>query len=230
MYLHPHLRRRLKKTLKGFQNNGHQVLLSTHSQELIGFSEKIVRLTTTPAGTSKHEYVSNASYKIEDKLFEKGNHEIVFASKVILTESKNDQASILLGLSKYGLDLDTDCTSVIDCGGIASIPAYAYLCKQLGIPWLAVHDLDMMPSGSQKPVTERTVANLAGLKGASDEIVALDNDLESAIGFGGLPNEKVTLEWLSLNFEPLDLTALKADTSKVKFYEALNKCKDWLVA
>lgn len=118
-YLHPHLRRKLRKVFIKLQSRGHQIIGTTHSQELISFNEKqkIIRLTMTKEGTEKYEYSTGTideAVKDEEKLYERGNHEMVFANRVILTEGKGDQYGVKLGLEKQEVDFDALSISIID--------------------------------------------------------------------------------------------------------------------
>lgn len=217
-YLHPHLRRRLRRSLARLQQAGYQIALTTHAPELLSFreSQQIVRLRMTSAGVVATEYVTSsasAALKQEEKLSERGNHELIFANMVVLTEGKPDAYAVRMGLEKIGIDVDADSVSIIDCGGVGNLPDYAAVCKALGIPWVAIHDLDMEASGKQKAVTAKAVAALTSLVGSGDSILDWKNDLEDAVGYRGAGGmAKVTSEWIDQTHGSKTWSAIKSES------------------
>ncbi len=197
-YLHPHLRRRMRGLFARLQTAGHQCLFSTHSPELISFADpqQIVRLHLTPEGVQKSVYASASAkqaVKDEEKLHEGGNHEMLFANLVILTEGKSDEFAIRLGLdgctlpedsnhaTPFKLDRDALSVSVVNCGSVNNLPAYAEICSKLGIPWIAVHDRDRLSDGSIKVNTAAAHAALVDLRSEVDAVIEWDNDLEEVL-------------------------------------------------
>lgn len=234
-YLHPHLRRKLRKVFSKLQARGHQVIATTHSEELISFSEEqaIVRLTMTAAGTQKHVYstaTTEEAIKDEEKLSEHGNHEFIFANRVILTEGKGDQFAVKLALDKKDIDCDASSISIVKCGSVDNIPTYAQICSTLGIPWLAIHDKDIVAGGGQKANTARVRALLEQIKETSSLILEWDNDLEDVTGRAAKGSGKASPVWLLNEWRSKTWTDLKSDTSLNKFTSVLDAIESWLKA
>lgn len=235
-YLHPHLRRRLRTIFRRLQTMGHQSVVTTHSPELISFSEsqQILRLNMFAAGIRVKAYVTataGQALKDQEKLYERGNHEMVFANYAILTEGKADQYTARLGLEKLGQDCDVDSISVVDCGGVNNLPDYARLCSQLGIPWVAIHDADIQPDGTRKIKTEQARAALEALKTSADRIFEWDNDLEGVIGYEvAVLGGKVMPQWISTTLGSQSWEALRADKRLVKFCSVISDIQNHLLA
>lgn len=184
-YLHPHLRRRFRRVFARLQAEGYQCIVTTHSPELLSFSEAqdITRLTMTVDGVSKQTYATAADQALrdEEKLHERGNHEVAFSSCAILVEGKDDEYAIRLGLEKKSIDCDALSISVVDCGSVGNLPSYAGLCQALGIPWIAVHDGDVLADGTRKGTTGIARTKLDALLTTTSLIVEWDNDLEEVL-------------------------------------------------
>lgn len=219
-FLHPHLRRRMRRVFSDLQTKGSQSVVTTHSSELISFSasQDIVRLRMTSTGVMANRYSTNTAsqaLKDEDKLHEHGNHEVVFANAAVLTEGKDDECAIRIGLEAMGVDCDAESVSIVGCGGVGNLPDYARLCSTLGIPWVAVHDLDIDKStGNQKTATAAAVAALAALKSAKDRIAAWDNTLEDCVGCS---QPKADPMWFANAHGGKTWVQLKADEALVKY-------------
>lgn len=229
-YLHPHLRRKLRSTLVRLQSKGNQVVVCTHSPELISFSAnlQIIRLSCDVDGTKASVYKTSgaeAALKAEEKFHERGKHELIFANRVVLTEGKPDEAAVLLGLERVGVDVDGESVSVVDCGGVDNLPAYAGVCASLGIPWFAVHDADILPGGGRKPNTQRARAKLDALKSAKDQIWEWDNDVE---GVFGLASGKLSPDWLATTFDGKDWASISAHSGYGKYVSVVNAIGSWL--
>lgn len=230
-YLHPHLRRKLRAIFSNIQKKHHQIFITTHSEDMVSFndSQKIVRLIRTKGGTNKREFSTNFSgeaLKMEEKLHEKGNHEIVFANMVILTEGKGDQIALKIGLEKIGFDCDAESLSIIDCGGVGNLPDYADICSALGIPWLCIHDNDIEAGGKRKKTTQDVSDKLGALKKATDEIEVWDNTLEEVLKY---PFAKVAPEWVVKNFDGKKWADIKANNDLKKYVAVLEKVEKWVM-
>lgn len=233
-YLHPHLRRKLRSVLSDLQNNGNQVCIATHSDEMISFAEdlNIVRFTRTNTGTQKHVYSTTTigqGIKDNERINEHGTHELVFANKVILTEGKCDQFAVKLALISHGVDLDAEGISIIDCHTINNIPAYADMCNKLGIPWFAIHDADMTSATARNPGTQAIITKLTTLKAATDEIQEWDNDLEDVLGHRTIVGSgKATPEWTNTQYGSYTWANFSSDTNLTKFVPIIEKINTWI--
>jgi predicted ATP-dependent endonuclease of OLD family len=146
--------------------------------------------------------------KDEEKLHEHGNHEIVFANAVVLTEGKDDECAVRMGFEKLNVDCDAESISIVACGGVDSLPDYARVCSVLGIPWVAIHDRDLQPDGKQKSNTARSSDALKALASAKDALLMWDNSLESALNcLAG----KATPRWILDTYGQADWTTCKSN-------------------
>jgi predicted ATP-dependent endonuclease of OLD family len=208
---------------------GYQVFLTTHSPEMLSFDnkQKIVRFIRSEAGVSSYEYTNSSSSKTlaqEQKLRSKGNHELIFSNKVILTEGENDQLAVRIGLEKIGFDVDSESVSVIDCGSVDNLPDYAEVSSKLGIPWFAVHDNDIQTNGSRKPNTERAISKLSVTQKNTDLVSKWDNELEDVLGISG----KAKVEQVASTLEPLSWEAISTDPRFTKYSSVINEVHAWL--
>lgn len=230
-YLHPHLRRKMKRILSSFQANGSQVIVSTHSQDIVGFSEnqKIVRLNMTDNGSLKYEYAtSSVNQKIKDDeiIFEKGNNEIVFASKVVLTEGKSDKFAVKIGLDKNDFDCDSESVTVADCGSVDNIPLYVNICKSLGIPWFVIHDNDKNDKGERKKNTQRERDKIDAILSKKDKVGVWDNSLEDVLDYS--EGEKALPKSINRKIGNKSWVEIKADASYNNYVKTIEEILMWL--
>jgi predicted ATP-dependent endonuclease of OLD family len=223
-FLHPHLRRRMRRVFDSLQANHSQCVITTHSAEFISFSlsQDIVRLQMTLEGVKQHRYQTSSggqALKDEEKLQEYGTQEIVFANLVVLSEGKADRFAIRQGLHAMGLDCDAESISVIGASGIENLPDYARLCSTLGIPWIAIHDLDMLPEGTQKARTSGVHKELMSLKTIKDDVLTWDNTLEDVLG---CLQGKVSPEWTLKAYGSKSWSQMTADPTVTKYVATMN--------
>jgi len=161
--------------------------------------------------------------KDEEKLHEHGNHEVVFANAVALTEGKDDECAVRMGFEKLGIDCDAESISVVGCGGVDNLPDYAQLCGTLGIPWVAIHDKDMQPDGTRKPNTAKASVALATLKGPQDAILEWDNSLEDVLI---CPQAKATPQWVLQKFSGMSWATISSDAALQKYRQVVEAIRD----
>src|SRR3990170_718886 len=118
-YLHPHLVRKLRSVLEQLAGNGWTVVTATHAPEMISFAapQMVVKLWRRPDGVGKGELRttdagSHATF--QERLDERGGHEMLFAQRAVLCEGKDDVFAIRLFLNKRGFDLDGRGVSIIN--------------------------------------------------------------------------------------------------------------------
>ena len=92
-YLHPHLCRTMRAVLGQLAQQGWIVLTATHGPELISFAQPqvIVKLWRKGDDVSKGAFDTNLAsdaLRFQEKLDERGNHEMLFANKIVLCEGK----------------------------------------------------------------------------------------------------------------------------------------------
>lgn len=215
-HLHPHLRRKLRDVLERLAGQRWTVLAATHAPEFISFArpQAIVRLWRTGDDVTKGVLDSSAAasaVKFQEKLDERGNHEMLFAQRLILCEGKNDCWAIRSTLAKLdsGLDLDARSVSLVDTGGVSNLPDYVDIARRLGIPWCVFSDEDKAPDGAVNPVTEKVHNKIDELRGSRDMSTKWPWKLERCLGVP--PGQKATPEWQAANIDPKPLEQMRRD-------------------
>ena len=227
-HLHPHLRRKFRSVLERLAGKGWVVVTATHSPEFVSFAtgQRIVRLWREGDLVVKGELSTNdvgAEAKFQEKLDEHGNHDMLFAQRVVLCEGKDDVYAVRSGLSKLNADLDSLSVSLVNAGSVTAMPSYAEMAHHLRIPWFAITDEDTEDSGQTNPVTGAARTKLEGLKTAADQTAIWKGDLEKCLA---KPTGKARPEWQAKNLEPLTLDEMQ---SKHPNYIAVCKeVKDWI--
>ncbi len=125
-----------------------QIVVITHSPYMFPLDQdqnntQVVRFDRGEKSETRSAPVDKALMaKIIPKLRQTGNERIAFASRVVLTEGKIDQAAVRSLADVTGIDLDGCNIAIVDCGSRDNIPNYARFCTQLNLPFLAVQDGD----------------------------------------------------------------------------------------
>jgi putative ATP-dependent endonuclease of OLD family len=148
IYLHPHLRKFFHKTLKPLSDSGHQVIFSTHSEDFVDLNDykSIVRVNKQDDSTKAYQVPSGLALDfdhVELKIKSKGNGEVYFARRVLLTEGQDDKTIFSDVLAKKGLDCEAESISVLDCGSKGQITDYIRLLNALHINCFAIFDTDI---------------------------------------------------------------------------------------
>jgi predicted ATP-dependent endonuclease of OLD family len=107
VYLHPHLRRKLRGVLHRLAEQGWLVVSATHATEFVSFQQpqQVVRLWRQEAGTSRGQLLTDAlseATKFQARLDERGNHELVLANRVVFCEGKDEVKSRSLCKTRSG--------------------------------------------------------------------------------------------------------------------------------
>lgn len=227
-FLHPHLRRRMRRVFTDLQAKGSQSIVTTHSAELISFGlrQDIVRLKMTSAGVVGHRYstaTASQTMKDEEKLHEHGNHEVVFANAAVLTEGKDDEYAVRMGLEQCNIDCDAESISVLGCGGVGNLPDYVQLCSTLGIPWVAIHDMDIdSVTGAQKPNTTKVATALTAVATAHDRVLTWDNTLEEALA---CPHPKAEPLWIEQTYGGKTWSQMQSDPALANYCAVVETTK-----
>jgi hypothetical protein len=210
-YLHPHLTRKLRGVLERLAANGWIVLTATHAPEMISFAspQVVVRLWRKPDGVGRGDLrttEAGSHAKFQERLDERGGHEMLFAQRAVLCEGKDDVFALRLYLEKLGIDLDGRSVSIINAGDVGAIPAYAEMAKKLGTPWCAITDEDKEPDGSIKKNTEISRQRLKALMTPADRCLVWKGDLEACLG---KETGKANPEWIADAFGGRSLNDLQ---------------------
>src|SRR5262249_25869721 len=158
-------RRRLRGILEDLASGGWVVVAATHSAEFVKFGsgqqvQRLWREGEQVIAASLSAATVAQSAQLQEKLEERGNHEFLFASKVVFLEGKDDLYAVRTALEKLSTDLDGRSVSLVTVGGIENLPDYTAIAKQLRIPWCAVTDEDIQPDESIKQRTKEIRDNL----------------------------------------------------------------------
>jgi predicted ATPase len=214
-YLHPHLRRKLRDVLDGLADLGWLVVASTHAPELISFTRKqqIVRLwrdaEIVSMGTLQTARLS-AIAKYQELIDEHGNHEMLFASRVILVEGKDDECALRHYFRLRGVDLDGGSISILDVHGVRNQPLYAGISDELGILWCALSDEDRdAETGVIQPTTEGAREQLRNLCGSRNLVPVWTVNLETCLGVP--PGEKAKPAWQLKHLAPKTLVDIQRE-------------------
>lgn len=227
-YLHPHLRRKLRNVLARLAKKGWMVVCTTHSPEFITFAgeQQVVRLWRGETERSPCTLLSTSipeGPRFQEKLDERGQHEFLFANRVVLCEGKNDSFAARIYMDKAQVDLDGRGVSFLDIGGVGGMPAYAEIAKALGIPWCAITDEDMQGDGTQKAKTEEARTVLAALKTDADQMLLWPGDLERSLG---IDSGKATPLWQQTHLVPKTLPELQS--AYAGYCEVGNRLREWI--
>lgn len=196
LYLHPQAQRALFDSFVHLSETGSQVILCTHSSNLISMDKYksiyIVKKENEQAGskvTQCQEDLFDGNQKNEWNLsywINPDRGELFFAEKVILVEGQTDKVIIpaladRLGVFKYSY-------TIIDCGSKQNIPLYIKLLNKFRIPYIAVYDKDHQEN--KKTNSQAIGAADSATKAILDEVVEglgitveLVNDIEEELGY-----------------------------------------------
>lgn len=173
--------------LERLASSGWIVAITTHSPNLVSFSgnQSIVRLTrngtTVSARTLRASEVDGAT-RFQERLDERGSHEMLFAQRVILCEGRDDVFAVRSYLHKHcDTDLDGKSISIVRTGDIGQLPAFASIASKLGIPWCAVSDEDRLSDGTINVATEGVRRRLSTLQSSLDCQVQWPENLEACL-------------------------------------------------
>ena len=163
IYLHPHLRKFCYKTLKLLSDSGHQVIFSTHSEDFVGLADykSIIRVHKQKDATEAYQVPKGLLLDfdhIELKIKSKGNGEVYFAKRVLLTEGQDDKAVFGEMLAKRDLECDAESISIIDCGSKTQITDYIRLLNALHVPCFTIFDTDL--HGGTSKTTQKITQEL----------------------------------------------------------------------
>jgi len=230
-HLHPHLRRKMRDVLERLASQGWTVLTATHGPEFISFARPQVLVKLWRKGDEVtagvfDTAVATSAVKFQEKLDERGNHEMLFAQRVVLCEGKHDCWAVRSGLAKLApaLDLDARSISIVDTGSAGNLPDYADIAQRLGIPWCAITDEDKPPGGVVNPLTEKIRQRVDAMRGPGDSSAMWPGSLETCLGVPA--GMKATPEWQAANTDPKPLAQMKQDHAE--FMTACSSVLTWI--
>lgn len=230
-HLHPHLRRKMRDVLERLAAQGWIVLTATHGPEFISFAQPqvVMKLWRKGDDVTKGIFDTSAAtsaVKFQEKLDERGNHEMLFAQRVVLCEGKDDCWALRSAIAKLApaLDLDARSVSLVDTGSVGNLPNYADIARQLGILWCAVTDEDKPLGGQVNPMTEKVRQRVDAKRGANDSAAMWPGSLEACLGVPA--GKKATPEWQAANIDPKPVAQMQQDHPD--FMTACNAVLGWI--
>lgn len=153
IYLYPQAQRELYKTFQNLSRNT-QIFYTTHNPNFVDAVrayEIEILCKDKDRGTynltkSRHvtkEHVEKDKFRIYTH-FNTERNEIFFAKKVILVEGASDKILWTTLLEeKWGIDIDREGISIIECGGKGGVVYFIGVCKLMGITdYFAIWDQD----------------------------------------------------------------------------------------
>lgn len=194
LYLHPQAQRSLFDSFVELSTSGNQVILCTHSSNLISIDKyKSIYIIK-----KENEQYGSKVTQCEEDLFD-GNQknewnlsywinpdrgELFFAEKVILVEGQTDKVILPALADKLGVFKHS--YTIIDCGSKQNIPLYIKLMNKFKIPYVSVYDKDHQENKSEQAIGAADSATKAILDEINNELglsVELVNDIEQELGY-----------------------------------------------
>lgn len=205
LYIHPHLMKRLKSTLKDrSESNKWQVICTTHSPFLIDIADTPESLKLIKRDPSNARQV----HQVRKEIFERDGEydervilraaldfhptvcEALFAKRVIVVEGDTEVAvfGMIEGLcDKLGVeDSLHDDTTIVSAGGKWTIPALVKILNELDIDYRVIHDKDIKDRDQDTldstPAIDPYRANAKILASAKDNTVfSVDDTFEHVL-------------------------------------------------
>lgn len=181
LYMHPHMERKMRDTLYRVASQpGYQVICTTHSPVFLDMARRHKSIIRVVKGAdrkvaflqvSQDVFVGQEAQSDKDRLnliarFHPTVNEVFFAKRVVLFEERSalvafERAAELTGLFQRYPHLRHD-TTLVECVGKPSIPAFQQVLNHFMIPYTVVHDED-----SGNPTAAGLNAKIEGLLDAT---------------------------------------------------------------
>ena len=194
LYLHPQAQRALFESFIDLSETGSQVILCTHSSNLINIDKYksiyIVKKQNEQTGskvTQCEEDLFDGNQKNEWNLsywINPDRGELFFAEKVILVEGQTDKVIIHALADK--LRIFKYVYTIIDCGSKGNIPLYIRLLNKFSIPYVVVYDKDHQQNKKVDAINTADATTKLILDEIDDELgisIELVNDIEEELGY-----------------------------------------------
>lgn len=228
-FLHPHLRRKLRNVLRDLAAAGWTIVATTHAPEYISLvqPQTVCRLRRAGGDVSKGVFLTSKSAqstRIQEKLDERGNHELFFANKVVLCEGKDDVFALHTYFEKTDADVDGASVTLVDVGGVENMPDYVSILQDLAIPWCAVTDEDAEADGTVKEKTAEVRRKLEAIRGSEDICPLWRGSLETCLGVS--PGHKARPWWQERHLVPKSIDKIKAEHPH--YLSAAEQVRSWI--
>ncbi|WP_372990261.1 ATP-dependent endonuclease [Sulfitobacter sp.] len=154
LYLHPQAVEVVRAALSRLSGDGYQVLITTHSANMISCSDApnalLVRRTAAD-GTKCYtrikdavtEAIASAEHQSETLFALSNSSKILFSERVGIVEGKTERTLLpTIFQDECGLTPDEDKIGLVDIGGTPNIPDAMKVLNAMGVPTKAIVDLD----------------------------------------------------------------------------------------
>lgn len=214
MYLHPQAQRYFYGVLKQLvDEQDAQVIYTTHATAFADMArfESVRLFRRWPEGPTRATWVRDQAdrdfleeQRGSEKLaqyFDPTGSELLFARRVLLVEGHGDGLAARIVAESLGVDIDAEDLAIVSSGGKNRLPFFARACRALEIPFVVLHDLDILlaheaQDSEVRPRDEAAVSrrqreneraaevNFAIGKAAGDmnAVYGVDPSLEAALG------------------------------------------------
>jgi predicted ATP-dependent endonuclease of OLD family len=133
----------------------------------------------------------------------------MFARKVVFCEGQDDVFAVRSFLEgRHQDDLDGKSLSIIQVGGVGTLPAFAAMASRLGIPWLVLVDEDLDDQGKIKSTTQKAMSKLTPLVGGADRIAIWPGNLEGCLN---TTEGKAKPEWQARHIVPKTMDEVRKE-------------------
>lgn len=162
LYLHPFAVEQVRQALIALSHNGYQVLLSTHSAQMVTpeYAEKalLIRKDIQRGTYSRvrmvdaiHRIVPNANHQIEQLFNLSHSTQVLFAESVILTEGKTELRILpLLFESVSNLTMGQEKHALVAQSGVNDTKKSLEILAAMDLPTKAIADLDYGLAGAAR--------------------------------------------------------------------------------
>lgn len=154
LYLHPQAVEVVRAALNRLARDGYQVLITTHSANMISRSDApnalLIRRTAV-GGTTCYPRIKDAvriaiqdaEYQSEALFALSNSSKILFSERVGIIEGKTERTILpAIFQHEHGLTPDEDKIGLVDIGGTTNIPDTMRVLNAMGVPCKAIVDLD----------------------------------------------------------------------------------------
>lgn len=160
LYLHPFAIEQVREALLILSNNGYQVIISTHSAQMItarNAENTLLIRKDDQKGTYARERLADAIQSVVPDSIHQMEHlfslshstQVLFSEKVVLTEGKTELRLLpFIYQNKCKVTMGQEMLSLIPLGGVGSTNKTLQILNAMDIPTKAIVDLDYVFNGA----------------------------------------------------------------------------------
>ncbi|MEN8933962.1 MAG: AAA family ATPase [Planktotalea arctica] len=197
LYLHPQAIEVLRAALSRLAEDGYQVVITTHSANMISRSDapNTLLIRRTAADGTKccprikdavNDAIHDADHQSEALFALSNSSKILFSERVGIIEGKTERTILpVIFHEEFGLTPDEDKIGLVDIGGTSNIPDTMKVLNAMGVPCKAIVDLDFaFRIAPIKALLDPAHADLASCKAV---LAQLRDDGHVGLDAEGLP-------------------------------------------